>query len=84
MKKLLLLILCTAATLDAAAAPLSLIPEAGPHAVGLHIVQQYDYSRAMEVQLIAHLRDEAKFHGLDALVEQMRRDEAQARALLGA
>lgn len=42
------------------------------------------YDRAMEVQLIAHLRDEAKFDGLDALVEQMRRDEAQARALLGA
>ena len=53
MKKLRLLILCTAATLDTAAAPLSLAPEAGPHAVGLHILQQYDYSRAMEVQLDA-------------------------------
>lgn len=53
MKKLLLLILCTAATLNAAAAPLSLIPEAGPHAVGLRIVQQYDYSRVMDAQLDA-------------------------------
>ena len=29
------------------------------------------------------LRGEEKFEGLDALVAQMRRDEAEARALLG-
>ena len=28
-----------------------LIPEAGPHAVGLRIVQQYDYSRVLEPQV---------------------------------
>ena len=52
MKKLLILILCTA-SLNAAAATPSLIPEAGPHAVGLRIVQQYDYSRAMDAQVDA-------------------------------
>lgn len=30
-----------------------LIPEAGPHAVGLRIVQQYDYSRVLEAQVDA-------------------------------
>ena len=52
MKKLLVLILCTA-SLNAAAATSSLIPDAGPHAVGLRVVQQYDYSRAMDVQVDA-------------------------------
>ncbi len=42
------------------------------------------YDRSLEVQLIAHLRDEAKFDGLDALTAQMRRDEAQSRTLLAA
>jgi len=29
-------------------ASLNLIPEAGPHAVGLRVIQQYDYSRLLE------------------------------------
>ena len=53
MKKFLALILYVAATLTAAAATPSLIPEAGPHAVGLRIVQQVDYSRAMEARVDA-------------------------------
>lgn len=53
MKKLLVLILCGASALNAAAAPPSLIPEAGPHAVGLRSVQQYDYSRVMDAQVDA-------------------------------
>jgi riboflavin kinase/FMN adenylyltransferase len=40
------------------------------------------YGRAIEVALHHRLRDEVKFDSLDALVEQMRRDEAEARRLL--
>jgi len=40
------------------------------------------YGRMIEVDLIAYLRPEAKFDGVDALIEQIRRDEAQARRLL--
>ncbi len=40
------------ATLPAASAP-GIIPEAGPHAVGLRIEQQYDYSRVLEAQVDA-------------------------------
>ena len=32
--------------------------------------------------VVAYLRGEEKFDGLDALVRQMRRDEAEARAML--
>lgn len=46
MKTFLFLIL-SASSLAHAATP-SLTPDAGPHAVGLRIVQQYDYSRALE------------------------------------
>ncbi|WP_158623441.1 dienelactone hydrolase family protein [Corallococcus sp. CA053C] len=53
MKKLLILSLCCATSLAAAAASPALIPEAGPHAVGLRIVQQYDYSRVLEAQVDA-------------------------------
>ncbi len=54
MKKLLILILLSAPTLQtAAAATPALTPEAGPHAVGLRVVQQYDYSRALDVQVDA-------------------------------
>ena len=31
----------------------NLIPEAGPHAVGLRVIQQYDYSRLLEPQVDA-------------------------------
>ncbi len=40
------------------------------------------YGRAIEVDLIAYLRAEAKFDNVDALVKQMQADEAQARGLL--
>ena len=40
------------------------------------------YGRRIEVEFVAHLRDEEKFADLDALVLQMRRDDARARAIL--
>ena len=40
------------------------------------------YGATIEVELHAHLRDEARFDGLDALVAQMDRDAAAARSLL--
>ncbi len=47
---LLLVAICSAAN---AAAPTDIVPEAGPHAVGLRVVQQYDYSRVLEPQVDA-------------------------------
>ena len=40
------------------------------------------YGRKIEVALHAFIRDEQKFDGVEALVEEMRRDEARARTLL--
>lgn len=40
------------------------------------------YGRHIEVEFVAHLRDEEKFPDLPSLVAQMRNDEAQARAIL--
>jgi len=40
------------------------------------------YGEICQVSLFGFLRGEEKFDGLDALVTQMRRDEAEARALL--
>jgi riboflavin kinase/FMN adenylyltransferase len=40
------------------------------------------YGRAIEVDLIAYIRPETKFDSIDALVERMREDEAEARRLL--
>lgn len=40
------------------------------------------YGRTVEIALIAYLRPEAKFDSVDALVERMREDEAEARRLL--
>jgi riboflavin kinase/FMN adenylyltransferase len=40
------------------------------------------YGETCRVSLFGFLRGEAKFDGLDALVVQMKRDEAEARALL--
>jgi riboflavin kinase / FMN adenylyltransferase len=40
------------------------------------------YGRLIEVEFIAKLRDEAKFDSLDAMVEQMNVDAAQAREIL--
>ena len=38
------------------------------------------YGRNLDVDFVARLRDEVRFDSLDALVEQMHRDAAQARA----
>jgi riboflavin kinase/FMN adenylyltransferase len=40
------------------------------------------YGQEMTVEFAGFIRDEAKFDGLDALIAQMNRDSAQARALL--
>ncbi len=40
------------------------------------------YGRRIEVEFVAHLRDEEKFPDLPALVAQMRCDEARARSIL--
>lgn len=42
------------------------------------------YGRRLRVDFVAKLRDEAKFSSLEAMTEQMHRDAAQARAILGA
>ena len=42
------------------------------------------YDRIIETSLIAFLRPEEKFDGLETMTEQVMRDAAQARALLGA
>ena len=41
------------------------------------------YGQCIEVELIRYLRGEARFDSLDALVAQMREDEAEARRILG-
>lgn len=41
------------------------------------------YDARLALDLLARLRDERRFAEVDALVHQMRRDEAEARALLG-
>lgn len=50
MKTFAILILAAGAHAHVQASPAPLTPEAGPHAVGLRVVQQYDYSRAMDEQ----------------------------------
>jgi len=40
------------------------------------------YGRRIEIDLVAWIRAEAKFESIDALVERMREDEAEARRLL--
>ncbi|KFI07112.1 dienelactone hydrolase family protein [Massilia sp. BSC265] len=50
MKKTAILILGFSAHAHVLAAPAPLTPDAGPHAVGLRVVQHYDYSRAMDEQ----------------------------------
>jgi riboflavin kinase / FMN adenylyltransferase len=42
------------------------------------------YGRELEVEFVARLRDELRFDGVDAMLEQMQRDAAAARALLAA
>lgn len=41
------------------------------------------YGRYLDVDFVQRLRDEKKFESLDTLVEQMHKDAAQARAVLG-
>jgi riboflavin kinase/FMN adenylyltransferase len=41
------------------------------------------YGRYLDVDFVQRLRDEKRFESLDALVSQMHRDAAQARAVLG-
>ena len=41
------------------------------------------YGRFLDVDFVQRLRDEKRFESLDALVAQMHRDAAQARAVLG-
>jgi riboflavin kinase / FMN adenylyltransferase len=40
------------------------------------------YGREIEVEFVAKLRDERRFDSLDAMVEQMHRDAAEARSVL--
>jgi riboflavin kinase/FMN adenylyltransferase len=40
------------------------------------------YGRELEVEFVARLRDELRFDGVDAMIAQMQRDAAAARALL--
>jgi len=41
------------------------------------------YGRRIEVEFVQKLRDEEKFHDLDAMVRQIDRDAAEARSILG-
>lgn len=41
------------------------------------------YGKTLEVALVAFLRPEAKFDSMDEMVEQMHRDKADARAIVG-
>ena len=40
------------------------------------------YGQPIEVDLIAYLRPEVKFENVDALIQQIHADEAEARRLL--
>ena len=40
------------------------------------------YGRVLTVEIVAHIRPELKFDGLDALKQAMRRDMEAARAIL--
>lgn len=68
-------------------ASLGLRPTVNPLPEPLLEVHLFDfagdlYGAAMRVRLHAFLRDEARFETLEGLVAQMRRDAAEARALL--
>jgi riboflavin kinase/FMN adenylyltransferase len=71
----------------AAVASLGVRPTIGG-TVPLLEVHLFDYSGSLyghelDVEFVAKIRDEEKFANLDALVEQMHRDAAEARKLLG-
>jgi riboflavin kinase/FMN adenylyltransferase len=42
------------------------------------------YGKALETRFVRRLRGELDFPGLEALVEQMKNDESEARAVLAA
>jgi riboflavin kinase/FMN adenylyltransferase len=56
------------------------------HQVETHLFdQRIDlYDRSIELQFVEHVRPMNKFDSVDALVEQLRRDDAQIRAILAA
>ena len=71
----------------AAVASLGVRPTIGG-TVPLLEVHIFDYSgtlygHELDVEFVAKIRDEEKFESLDALVQQMNRDAAEARKLLG-
>ena len=78
----------------AASAPLPGVASLGtrPTVAGVHTLLEahlFDFSgdlygREIEVEFVAKLRDEEYFPTLDALVEQIRRDAAEARHILDA
>ena len=41
------------------------------------------YGKKIQVEFVEKLRDEEKFESLDAMVQQIHRDAAQARKILG-
>jgi riboflavin kinase/FMN adenylyltransferase len=56
----------------------------GPPLLEVHLLD-FDgdlYGREMDVEFIERIRDEQKFDSLDALVAEMNRDKARARAIL--
>lgn len=44
--------------------------------------EQDIYGKTLRIELIAHLREEVKFNGLDALIDQLKLDEIQSRSIL--
>lgn len=46
-------------------------------------VDEVFYGRWLEVRFVAKLRDESHFENIDELIRQMKRDEAEARTILG-
>jgi riboflavin kinase/FMN adenylyltransferase len=42
------------------------------------------YGQELEVEFVAHLRDELTFPSMDAMVEQIVRDASEARRIIGA
>jgi len=40
------------------------------------------YGKTVQLELIAYMRDEVKFDGLDALIEQLKKDEINTRSIL--
>jgi riboflavin kinase / FMN adenylyltransferase len=59
--------------------------EGGQLLVEVHLLDYYGdlYGAELELELFDRLRDERRFESADELVTQMKRDEADARKLLG-